>query len=293
MKVNIHPHQPPRRQAAERGGVAGDGFEMSFAGATDVGICRAVNQDAYLLAPEHGLFVVADGMGGHAAGEVASLLTSELIGAYFEETADMEAEEMPMPYDLSDDMMAAERRLVTAVKLANTAVYEQSVEIREQRGMGTTVVAVHAEEDMMFWAHVGDSRLYRLREGRLIQLTSDHSLLNHAIEQRGLRGEELREFVEHFPYKNVLVRAVGVRPEVEVEYGHVYLEPGDVFLLCTDGAHNLLETQDMRAILQDFRGDLQACCNEIVRESNRRGGPDNITAVVLEARSSLPGKALH
>lgn len=283
MKTHPQPKQPQRNLERREQRHVSSVYEMNFAGMTDIGLRRADNEDAYLMAPLDDLFVIADGMGGHAAGEVASRLTCDLIGAYFQETADMDGDEMPMPYALPDDMCNAERRLVTAIKLANTAVYEQGLANAEQQGMGSTVVAVHMEEDKLFWAHVGDSRLYRLRFGRMMQLTSDHSLLNHAIEERGLKGEELQAYVKHFPYKNILVRAVGVRRDVKVESGWSSMEDGDVFLLCTDGVHNLLNEADLSVVLKGFPGDLQAACRKIVQEVNQRGGHDNITVVALEA----------
>lgn len=293
MKMNIQSEYPQRKPERDTGKIENSYFEIHFAGATDVGMQRTVNEDAYLLAPHDDLFVIADGMGGHAAGEVASRLTSDLIGAYFQETANMDAADMPMPYVFREDMCAAERRLVTAVKLSNAAVYEQGLANVEQRGMGSTVVAVHVVEDKIFWAHVGDSRLYRLRFGRMMQLTSDHSLLNHAIEQRGLRGDELQEFVTHFPYKNMLVRAIGVRSEVEVESGYSSMKDGDLFLLCTDGVHNLMDDAEIGSILGEYQDDLQAGCQKIVDEANQRGGIDNITAVILEGRRISGDKALH
>ena len=293
MKMNIQPEHPQRKPECDRSKIKNSVFEIYFAGSTDVGLQRTVNEDAYLLAPRDELFVVADGMGGHAAGEVASRLTSDLIGAYFQETAGMDAADMPMPYFFSAEMRDEERRLVTAVKLSNAAVYEQGLANSEQNGMGSTVVAVHVVEDNIYWAHVGDSRLYRLRYGRMMQLTSDHSLLNHAIEQRGLKGDELQEFVSLFPYKNMLVRAIGVRSEVEVESGNSPMEDGDLFLLCTDGVHNLIDDSELAAILGEYQDDLQGGCDEIVFEANQRGGGDNITVVILEGRRIARDKALH
>ncbi len=293
MKMNIQPERSRRKPDRGSGKIESSAFEIHFSGSTDVGIQRLTNEDSYLLAPNDALFVIADGMGGHAAGEVASRLTSDLIGAYFQETANMDAADMPMPYVFPNDMCDVERRLVTAVKLSNAAVHEQGLANLEQRGMGSTVVAVHVVEDKIVWAHVGDSRLYRLRFGRMMQLTSDHSLLNHAIEQRGLKGEELHEFVAHFGHKNMLVRAIGVRGDVDVESGYSSIEDRDLFLLCTDGVHNLINDAELGAILREHQGDLQAGCQKIVDEANERGGIDNITVVLLEGRRISSDKALH
>ncbi len=293
MKMNNQPDYPLRKPGRDAGKIENSDFEIDFAGSTDLGMQRIENEDAYLLAPRDNLFVVADGMGGHAAGEVASRLTSELIGAYFQETANMDAADMPIPYVFPDDMGDEERRLLTAVKLANAAVYEQGLANIEQEGMGSTVVAVHVVDDTIYWAHVGDSRLYRLRFGRMMQLTSDHSLLNYAIEQRGLKGDELHEFVAQFPYKSMLVRAIGVRREVEVESGCSSIEDGDLFLLCTDGVHNLIDDAELGSILCAYQDDLQSGCAEIVNEANQRGGNDNITVVILGARRIARDKALH
>ncbi|MBA2660814.1 MAG: Stp1/IreP family PP2C-type Ser/Thr phosphatase [Bradymonadaceae bacterium] len=259
---------------------------LLYAGTTDVGIRRSKNQDTYLLAPQDDLFVVADGMGGHAAGEVAARLAVDTIERFFRETSLLAPGEIPMPYPMARDMPEADRRLATALKLANSAVFQQSNADDSKHGMGTTVVALHFDDGLVHWAHVGDSRLYRLRGDRLMQLTADHSLLNETITQRQLTGQELRDFVEHFPYKNVLVRAVGVRYNVEVDVGHSNVEDRDVFLLCSDGATNVLPDVDLRRILSESRNDPQSGCDTIVRMANERGGPDNITAVIVEARRS-------
>src|SRR5690606_7578645 len=149
------------------------------------------------------------------------------------------------PYVCPDDMGDEERRLLTADKLANSVEYGRGLATIEQEGTGSSAVAVHVVDDTIYRADIVDSSMYRSLFGRMMQLTSDHSLLNYAIEQRGLKGDELHEFVAQFPYKSMLVRAIGVRREVEVESGCSSIEDGDLFLLCTDGVHNLIDDAEL------------------------------------------------
>jgi PPM family protein phosphatase len=252
-------------------------LDFRYAGATDIGERRTVNQDRFLLVPLQQLFLVADGMGGHAAGEVAARMAVDMIAAYYQETGAQD----------SSRRLAPQNRLAHAVRLANSSIFQESADDASKQGMGTTIVALHFDGAKAFWAHVGDSRLYRIRHGGIMQLTEDHSLLNETLARQDLKGQALIDFVDNFPYKNVLTRALGVRYHVEVDYGHTQAEDGDVYLITTDGAHNQVSDEEMRDIVLRHcqpGADPQSAADEIIRLANERGGPDNITVAIIETR---------
>ncbi len=250
-------------------------WELRHTAITDVGRRREVNEDFYLIHPERALYVVADGMGGHAAGEVAARMTCETLAAYFDET------ELPDSIPGPDDK-PLENHLVQAIKIANATVFEQASQRSDRRGMGTTVVALTFHDDRAFWAHVGDSRLYRLRKGDLQPLTKDHSLLEKTLERQDLSTAEAEELIENFPYKNVLTRAVGSRYVVDVDVGSIPVEEGDLFVMTTDGVHDVIGSNRLFDLLYLHRGDWPEACRSIVAEANRVGGPDNITVACVE-----------
>ncbi|MFU8803442.1 MAG: PP2C family protein-serine/threonine phosphatase [Bradymonadaceae bacterium] len=257
--------------------IASSDLDLRYSGATHIGQRRTVNQDRFLIVPNHNLFMVADGMGGHAAGEVAARMAVDMVAMYFREGSRSN----------SPPGEKTGHRLANAVRLANTAIFQESVDDPTKQGMGTTIVALVFEGRTAYWAHVGDSRLYRIRDGAIMQLTEDHSLLNETIAQQNLQGPELREFVDSFPYKNVLTRALGVRYHIDVDQDGAPVQDGDIFLITSDGAHNLVTDLEMRDIvLANCRaaGELQLAADEIIRLANERGGPDNVTLNLVEAR---------
>src|SRR5919197_4062119 len=209
-------------------------MRISAAGDSHVGLRRSHNEDAFLMLPEERLFCVADGMGGHASGEVAARIAVEEMAEFFRVTGRDEDATGPSRRSESDP----QKRLVSGVKLANHRIRERAAGDDRPRGMGSTLVAAwFAErEPLAVVAHVGDSRGYLLRRGALTQLTEDHSLLNDYIKMRRPSAAE----IEAFPHKNVIVRALGVRDEVEVDVVPLTVEPGDVLLLCCDGLSGMV-----------------------------------------------------
>lgn len=244
---------------------------------TDVGQRRQVNEDFYLLYPERGLFVVADGMGGHAAGEVASRMVCETLAAYFDETDLPDEDHRQAPQAMGD-------HLTKAIQIANETIFEEAAQRRERAGMGTTAVALSIYDDRAAWAHVGDSRLYRLRQTKLEPLSRDHSLLEKTLALQELSGAEAAEFTRTFPHKNVLTRAVGSRPDVDVAVDDQPLESGDLFVMTTDGIHDVIGTDCLFDLLYLNRGNWPAACRTIAAETNRRGGPDNLTIACVEVQ---------
>jgi PPM family protein phosphatase len=254
-------------------------MRLTHAGLTDVGRKRAQNEDAHLLLPEEQLFCVADGMGGHASGEVAARLAVEEMAEFFRMTG--RDEEATWPFKPDPDRTYDENRLVTAVRVANLRIHERAQADARLRGMGTTLVAASfpAAAATMLVAHVGDSRAYLLRGGALRQLTEDHSLLNDYLRTHPMTPEE----VKAFPHKNVIVRALGMKPTVEVDLLRVDLVEGDVVLLCCDGLSGMVTDARMAEILRASPGDLKHAARALVDEANGAGGVDNITCVLVQA----------
>lgn len=228
-------------------------------GATDVGKVRGRNEDSFaVLAAD--IYVLADGMGGQAAGEVASQLLVDTV-----------SEQLPPATDGYD-----EESLRQAVLAANDRIFRRAQAKPELTGMGTTAVLFHIEGSKGCWAYVGDSRLYLLRGHVLQQLTTDHSLVESLLKNGSITPEEAKSH----PRRNILTRAVGVEPAVEVDTGTVDVCDGDVFLLCSDGLTNMVSDEAITAVLQD-----DACADkarELINKALQAGGMDNITAIVVE-----------
>lgn len=248
-------------------------LRVEAVGETNVGRKRSHNEDNFCLLPDFGLYVVADGMGGHASGEVASKMAIDTIKEFFEKTAD--DPERTWPYKLDRSKGYEENRLITAIKLANLRIYEFAQRETKTRGMGTTIVTVFAVENGVYCAHVGDSRAYRIRDGRIEQLTEDHSLLNDYIKMKHLSPEE----IANFPHKNVIVRALGMKETVKVDTRFDVPMAGDTFLLCSDGLCGPVPDEDILQIVSNT-ADLATASRRLIERANENGGPDNITSVL-------------
>ncbi|NRA35698.1 MAG: serine/threonine-protein phosphatase [Polyangiaceae bacterium] len=247
-------------------------MEIRSTGATDVGRRRKANQDSYLMHDELGLYVVADGMGGHAAGEVAS---QEAIDTVFG-MVKRGRETLPIPLPLSEDgARAACRMMEGAIQAATYLVFAIAELDSNKAGMGTTMSAMLLLGDDAITAQVGDSRIYQIRNGEAYQLTEDHTLINWQLKQ-GLITPEEAKVSRH---KNVITRAVGNRDYVQVDTAVVPLERGDKLLLCSDGLHGYLKTEEIPPITDKGGEDAVA---EFINLANERGGKDNITALVVE-----------
>jgi len=254
----------------------GDDVRIEVAGETNVGRKRTCNEDNFALMPEYGLYMVADGMGGHASGEVASKLSIDAIHQFLAETAD--DPERTWPYKMDRSLGYEENRLITCVKLANLRIYETAQRDGTKRGMGTTFVGLYAADEGIFVAHVGDSRCYRFRDNKLEALTDDHSLLNDYIKMKRLTPEE----IENFPHKNVIVRALGMKDTVKVDTRYDVPEVGDTFLLCSDGLAGPVTDEEIETIMCEHNGgDIKEITARLIEKANENGGPDNITAVLV------------
>ncbi len=250
---------------------------IEVAGETNVGMKRTHNEDTYSIIEEENLFVVCDGMGGHASGEVASQMAVQTLKTFFKDTR--EDPEMTWPYKMDRSRRYQENRLITGIKLANLRIHEASKRDSKYHGMGTTIVSVFFVEDGVYLTHVGDSRIYRIREGVIEQITEDHSLLNDYIKMKKLTPEEIK----NFPHKNVIVRALGMKESVKVDTFYETPHSGDVYLLCSDGMSGELTDPRMQEVFDQHPDDLQKACHELIEEANRAGGHDNITVVLVRA----------
>lgn len=251
-----------------------DGREFEHAAISDVGHHRDINEDYYLIAPEHRLVLIADGMGGHAAGEVASRIAAESVAHYFEQLDDIHHQQ------------STSRHLVEAIKIANSALFQKVRETPQLEGMGTTVAALVFTADLAVWAHVGDSRILRLRGDELKALTRDHSLLEQTIRRQQLEGEEAEQFAQNFPYRNVVTRALGSRWVVEVDVDSAPLADGDLFVLTTDGVHDVIEPNSLRQLVRHHAPDCEMICRALVDETLQADAPDNLAVACVRAEES-------
>jgi PPM family protein phosphatase len=253
-------------------------MRLTSAGDSHVGLRRRHNEDAFLLLPEERLFCVADGMGGHASGEVAARIAVEEMAEYFRLTGREDEAGSPSPAERSGE----EDRLVLAVRAANRRIRERSLSDGRLQGMGTTLVcAWFSEGAEALVGHVGDSRAYLFRGGALSQLTEDHSLLNDYIKARRPSAAE----IDAFPHKNVIVRALGVRDQVDVDVSRVALQDQDVVLLCCDGLSGMVPDGRIAEVLRSSRGDLSRAVQALIAAANDAGGVDNITCVAAQVHA--------
>ena len=249
-----------------------DGMRVRFSGETNVGSTRDHNEDAFYLPTRERLAIVADGMGGHASSEVASRLAVETIVSRFQTTES--DQDLTWPYKVDRGHRRHINRMVSAIKLANLKIHEEAERNSECHGMGTTVVSALFADGALLVGHVGDSRLYRLRAGKLEQMTEDHSLLNDYVKMKRLSAGE----AANFPHKNVIVRALGMKPAVEVDVIVDQPRLGDLYLLCTDGLSGMVPDPEL-AELAASETDLDKLCERLVAAANAHGGLDNITVV--------------
>ncbi|MBN2056893.1 Stp1/IreP family PP2C-type Ser/Thr phosphatase [bacterium] len=248
---------------------------LNVAAITDVGLKRSVNQDAYHCDPKRKLFVVADGMGGHKAGETASRMAIEAVVNYLQH---LEVDEKtPTEVEL-DELQQLSEALKVAIETANLAIYQKAQESSEFRGMGTTVVACLIIDESLIVAHVGDSRLYRLRNGELSQMTKDHSRVQELIDMEKLTEEQARLY----PLRNVITRALGGDRTVDVDVDTFDFKSTDAWLLCSDGLSEVISEQVIKSVVLQNAGDPTTACRVMVGLTKEAGAPDNMTVIVVE-----------
>jgi len=247
----------------------------TFAGKSDVGQKRNHNEDAFLINPDGGFAIVADGMGGHAAGEVASELAVQQIAEFLVRVGDDGDITWPYKYDVSFSLNA--NKLMVGIKLANDKILSRVMDNPQLNGMGTTIVAGIFEEAGVTVAHVGDSRAYLYRAEKLSLLTNDHSWVSEQV-RRGLITEEQARV---HPMKNVVTQALGGAERLSVEIDELTMESGDILMLCSDGLNSMVPADVLEQLFRDAEGDLEELVDRLIREANERGGDDNITVVLV------------
>jgi len=248
-------------------------MKIISAGATDPGKIRANNEDAYLVQDELGLYVVADGIGGHAGGEVASRFAVETIAAALPDLLGEKNRTPPQGLSAEGDPEIAALR--AALVLANRKIRRERELQPKLADMGTTLTGLLAKRGRAFLMHIGDSRAYLLRSGELRQLTNDHSLVAEQVQAGALTLEQARRS----PYRHVITRALGIHEEILTDTGMQNLKKDDIFLLCTDGLTEMVNDQEIATSLA--KSSPQDAVRELVDKANRAGGVDNITVVVI------------
>jgi protein phosphatase len=250
-------------------------MRITSAGITNVGMKRQNNEDNYLINDELAVYVVCDGMGGHAGGEYASQIAvttvEEVLSNIRDESTDV---------DSATDEQITQEKIKYAVRLAGKRIYERAQADPEFRGMGTTAVILLFRKGMAYLAHVGDSRGYLIRGGEITQRTEDHSWVNEQIKA----GLITSETAKHHRFRNIITRSLGFQEEVEIDTQVMRAEAGDLYLLCSDGLSNLVEDREIRDLLVEK--SFQETARDLIDMACQRGGDDNITCVI--ARVDAP-----
>ena len=260
-------------------------MRISVYGNTDTGLVREHNEDSFFISPIEPLYAVADGMGGHNCGEVASRLAVSSLESFYRRTAGEQNIDLVKkagkgfwPFGKSKKRRTSgfeELRLETAIQDANSEIVEEAKKDAAKKGMGTTVVSCYFTNSGVFIGHVGDSRCYVLRDEKLTQVTEDHSLANEYVKMNILSKEDAR----HFPYKNVIVRALGLADQVQVDIHKQEYQPGDLFLLCSDGLSDMLSSEQIEKLLVDHK-DIGKATEALIEYAKLAGGNDNITVIL-------------
>jgi len=252
-------------------------MKLSWAVRSDPGLRRSSNEDSYCTRPYLGLFVVADGMGGHVAGEVASRVAVETIQTFIAETAGADKNRTwPFPFEPAISLEG--NRLKAAFRLANRQLANAMADKADLRGMATTASAVLAGRSSACLAHVGDSRIYAMRNGSLRQLTDDHSWVEEQVRAGTLTEAAARQH----PWRNVVTRALSGGSDPDIDTVEIVPEPAERFLLCSDGLSGVVSRDVIERTLGDRSLALDQICDRLVAAANDGGGPDNVTAIVIE-----------
>jgi serine/threonine protein phosphatase PrpC len=238
--------------------------KLKVSGKTDVGMIRSGNEDSFQVDEERRVFIVADGMGGHAAGEVASEMAVQIVMREIKDVS-----------DLSDG--SATKMLGEALKLANRAIHDRTITEVDKQGMGTTASVLMLQGSRYLIGQVGDSRVYLLRDGALKQVTKDHSYVQEQVDLGNLTPEQAR----YHPYSNVITRCVGASPEVEPDVYTGEARTGDIFLVASDGLTGMVDDRRLAQLLMS-RAEPERKVQSLIAEANGRGGLDNITAIVVQ-----------
>lgn len=250
---------------------------LSWAVRTDAGLRRSSNEDSHSSRPDIGLFIVADGMGGHVAGEVASRVAVESIAAFIQETAGAD-KNRTWPFPFEPRLSLEANRLKAAFRLANRRIAATIADSQDLRGMATTASAILHGPTHSCVVHIGDSRVYRMRGGELTQLTHDHSWVEEQVRAGTLTPAAARQH----PWRNVVTRALSGGDDPDIDVVEIDPLPGDRYLLCSDGLFGVVPDEQIGALVGDRSASLEDICGRLIDAANAAGGPDNITAMLLQ-----------
>lgn len=256
---------------------------VKFAGATDPGCVRPNNEDNFAIEQGLGLFIVADGMGGHNSGEVASDLATTTVRDFARKM--LGGQKSLVPEGGTPGLSPRARQLEYFIRSANTLIYEKGRAFPKDAGMGTTIVAAIIDKNSLTVAHVGDSRLYLYRRGELLQLTVDHSLVSEQVQRGHISAEE----AQHSNFQNILTRALGVEPEVAIDIADHPLVPGDLVLAASDGLTKMLNDAEIAAIMR-AEEEPSRIVDALISRSRDAGGVDNVTVVVAKIPKTQGGR---
>ena len=254
-------------------------FDIEFAAVTDIGKIREKNEDNVLISSELSLGIVADGMGGHSAGEIASNIAVSVLA---ETVRKVNSGKLQIPVNFLPRLSQQERKLLLAANLANAAIYSTAQSAETYRMMGTTLTGLLIENNIATAVHVGDSRLYLLRNDKIIQITTDHSLAMEHIR----RGLLTKAEADHSKIQNILTRAMGIKKNIEFDLLKFPVHEDDILLLCSDGLYKGLNEEQIGALLRAGKNmPLVKLCKQLVYESNERDGQDNVSCVLVKILS--------
>jgi len=257
--------------------------KIEILGQTDTGSVRDHNEDSIASNVDLGLSVLADGMGGHAGGEMASAITVDTVSEYLAKKL-----KKIKPGNTDEDTGYSVESLAVheAVALANTNVHTASNENAKYKGMGTTVVVLLFYDNRFTVAHVGDSRLYRLRGDVLEQITRDHSLMQELIDRGFYTPEQAKKSLN----KNLVTRAIGIEEQAQIDIQEDVAQVGDIYLLCSDGVTDMIEDELIQSTILENSDNLEKAASELIREANEHGGKDNISAILVRPIKPFPAK---
>jgi protein phosphatase len=254
---------------------------LDIASATDPGMVRSHNEDSVAADAAHGVVVLADGMGGYNAGEVASGMATTVIITEMQQAM---TRVQPYEIDQKSGQQIAARLVREQVLKANTSIYQAAQSQPQYAGMGTTLVVCLFYDNRVLVAHLGDSRLYLLRDGKFSQVTRDHSLLQEQIDSGLITPEQAK----HAQHKNLVTKALGIDPSVEPEIHEYPAKPGDIYLLCSDGLCDMVEDEDIGMAVETFGNNLKMAASHLVQMANDNGGRDNVSVILVRVLREYP-----
>jgi len=289
MRSRPKKKRTPKKKRRRKSTTTKLGAKTSCWARTDLGLKRELNEDSFLADSNISLYIVADGMGGHAGGNIASKMSVDIIRKRVR--AARKAGDLFSKDAIDNESPAVLKMLEESIKEASAKIFEKSDRQPELAGMGTTVTLMLTHGKRAYVAHVGDSRLYRLRNGKLEQLTEDHSLVNEQVKAGFITSEE----AQHSRFRNIITRSVGFESEVTADTMSVVMKPADIFMICSDGLTGMVEDDEIQKTIKKAR--LSQAPARLVDLANQAGGEDNVTVVVLrygdgehDKRASKPRK---